>query len=127
MFWMARQYTRKVNPHGGVTYISLLHRIISPYSIVLTKVKQAVAMTEEEVNGDKGEVSGVSGVSGDKGGEMMERRVRRRKPGIVYLSSIPPNMNVARIREYFGKFGELGNVYLQVTDSGKYSRYKCIN
>jgi len=38
----------------------------------------------------------------------------RRQPGIIYLSSIPPYMNVTRIREVFGKYGTIGRVYLQL-------------
>ena len=49
----------------------------------------------------------------------MEKKPRRRKPGIVYLSSIPPNMNVAKIREYFNRFGALDRVFLQAVDKGE--------
>ncbi|XP_045125529.1 activator of basal transcription 1-like [Portunus trituberculatus] len=52
----------------------------------------------------------------ENGGEDEERRPKRRKPGIVYLSSIPPNMNVAKIRQYFTNFGELDRVFLQAVD-----------
>ncbi|XP_018336153.1 pre-rRNA-processing protein esf2-like [Agrilus planipennis] len=38
------------------------------------------------------------------------------KRGIIYLSSIPPYMNVIQIREIFGQFGKLGRVYLQLED-----------
>ncbi|KAJ8920605.1 hypothetical protein NQ315_004744 [Exocentrus adspersus] len=38
------------------------------------------------------------------------------KHGIIYLSSIPPYMNVSRIREIFGEFGTVGRVYLQLAD-----------
>lgn len=40
------------------------------------------------------------------------------KRGIIYLSSIPPYMNVTRIREVFGEFGTLGRVYLQLAEQG---------
>lgn len=52
------------------------------------------------------------------GDQSMEKRPKRRKPGIVYLSSIPPNMNVAKIREYFSRFGALDRVFLQAMDKG---------
>ncbi|KAJ3653259.1 hypothetical protein Zmor_012520 [Zophobas morio] len=39
------------------------------------------------------------------------------KRGIIYLSTIPPYMNVTRIREVFGEFGKIGRVYLQLADS----------
>ncbi|KAG0710098.1 Activator of basal transcription 1 [Chionoecetes opilio] len=56
----------------------------------------------------------------------MEERPKRRKPGIVYLSSIPPNMNVAKMREYFSKFGALDRMFLQAMDkdSSKGSKVK---
>lgn len=40
------------------------------------------------------------------------------KRGIIYLSSIPPYLNVSKIREVFGQFGKLGRVYLQLSDKG---------
>lgn len=40
------------------------------------------------------------------------------KRGIIYLSSIPPYMNVTKIREVFGEFGTVGRVYLQLADIG---------
>lgn len=40
------------------------------------------------------------------------------KRGIIYLSSIPPYMNVTRIREFFSEFGTVGRVYLQLADKG---------
>lgn len=53
------------------------------------------------------------------GEHSMEKKPKRRKPGIVYLSSIPPNMNVAKIREYFSRFGALDRVYLQAAEKGE--------
>lgn len=41
------------------------------------------------------------------------------KRGIIYLSTIPPYMNVTLIREYFGEFGTIGRVFLQLADTGK--------
>ncbi|XP_038208201.1 pre-rRNA-processing protein esf2-like [Zerene cesonia] len=38
---------------------------------------------------------------------------KTRKRGIIYLSTIPPYMNVAKIREIFSVFGEVGRIYLQ--------------
>jgi ESF2/ABP1 family protein len=35
------------------------------------------------------------------------------KAGIIYLSTIPPKMNVTQIREYFTAFGEVGRSFLQ--------------
>ncbi|XP_013191991.1 uncharacterized protein LOC106136092 [Amyelois transitella] len=42
---------------------------------------------------------------------------KTRKRGVVYLSTIPPFMNVAKIREIFSEFGDVGRIFLQ--PSGK--------
>lgn len=41
----------------------------------------------------------------------------RKKPGIVYLSSIPPGMNPQLIREFLGVHGEIGKSFLQPIES----------
>ncbi|KAK4880311.1 hypothetical protein RN001_008457 [Aquatica leii] len=38
------------------------------------------------------------------------------KRGIIYLSTIPPYMNVSRIRELFDEYGTVGRIYLQLGD-----------
>ena len=43
----------------------------------------------------------------------MERRRKRRKPGIVYLSCIPPGWNVSQTTMFFTQFGQVGRVFLQ--------------
>lgn len=40
------------------------------------------------------------------------------KRGIIYLSTIPPYMNVSKIREVFSEFGTVGRVYLQLAEKG---------
>jgi len=42
---------------------------------------------------------------------------KKKKPGIVYLSSIPPGMNPQLIRDYLGKHGDVGRMYLEPLDS----------
>lgn len=42
---------------------------------------------------------------------------KTRKRGIIYLSTIPPYMNVTKIREIFSQFGEVGRIYLQPSGS----------
>ncbi len=37
----------------------------------------------------------------------------KRKPGIVYLSSIPPGFNVSETTAFFGRFGLVDRVFLQ--------------
>lgn len=34
------------------------------------------------------------------------------KKGIIYLSKIPPHMNVTQLTEFMSRFGEIGRVYL---------------
>lgn len=41
---------------------------------------------------------------------------KKRKRGIVYLSSIPKYMNVALIKNLFGEYGSVGRVYLQLSE-----------
>lgn len=43
---------------------------------------------------------------------------KKKKRGIIYLSTIPPYMNVTKVREIFGQYGELGRVFLQLEDKG---------
>ena len=45
--------------------------------------------------------------------------VSKRKPGIVYIATIPEKMNVSKIREIFSQFGRLGNVYLELDKTSK--------
>lgn len=42
---------------------------------------------------------------------------KTRKRGIIYLSTVPPYMNVAKIREIFSEFGDVGRIYLQSSTS----------
>lgn len=42
------------------------------------------------------------------------------KKGIIYLSTIPPFMNVTQITEFFSDFGKVGRVYLQLADTGNF-------
>lgn len=46
-----------------------------------------------------------------------EKPKRRRKPGIVYLSSIPPGMNPQILRQFLSSHGEIGNCFLQPVES----------
>uniref|UniRef100_T1JGM3 Activator of basal transcription 1 n=1 Tax=Strigamia maritima TaxID=126957 RepID=T1JGM3_STRMM len=38
---------------------------------------------------------------------------RKIESGIIYLSTIPPTMNVKTIRQFFSKFGQTGNIFLK--------------
>ncbi|KRT79040.1 RNA binding protein, partial [Oryctes borbonicus] len=51
-------------------------------------------------------------------GTSSTKSIERKPPkrGIIYLSTIPPYMNVTKIREIFSEFGTVGRVYLQLAD-----------
>ena len=38
---------------------------------------------------------------------------KKKKPGIIYLSSIPPGFNVSCTIAFFSQFGKVGRVFLQ--------------
>jgi ESF2/ABP1 family protein len=42
---------------------------------------------------------------------------KNHKYGVIYLSYIPPGMSVKKVRDIFGRFGEIGRVYLEPTKS----------
>ncbi|CAL7942803.1 unnamed protein product [Xylocopa violacea] len=44
---------------------------------------------------------------------------KKRKRGIVYLSSIPKYMNIAKIRELLSVYGKTGRIYLQLANNGQ--------
>ncbi|XP_071441256.1 uncharacterized protein [Hetaerina americana] len=50
------------------------------------------------------------------------KKLKKRKHGIIYLSTIPKYMNVIKIREIFGQYGEVGRVFLQPAEQGKPSK-----
>lgn len=41
----------------------------------------------------------------------------KKKRGIIYLSTIPKYMNIAKIRDIFSTYGEVGRIYLQLADN----------
>lgn len=43
----------------------------------------------------------------------VDLNAKKRKKGIVYLSSIPKYMNVTKLRELLGEYGDIGRVFLQ--------------
>lgn len=49
--------------------------------------------------------------------ENVVKKKKIKKKGIIYLSTIPPYMNVAKIREIFGQYGDVGRIYLQPSAS----------
>lgn len=51
--------------------------------------------------------------------EVTEEKHKPSKRGLIYLSTIPPYMNVTKVREIFEQFGKVGRIYLQLADKGK--------
>lgn len=51
--------------------------------------------------------------------EVTEGKHKPSKRGLIYLSTIPPYMNVTKVREIFEQFGKVGRIYLQLADKGK--------
>jgi len=51
---------------------------------------------------------------------------KKRKPGIIYLSSVPNGMNVSQTTTFFAEFGRVGRIFLQPDKldkkTGKYNR-----
>jgi len=44
---------------------------------------------------------------------------RKKKPGIIFLSSIPTGMNVSQTTSFFSEFGKVGRVFLQPDSKGE--------
>lgn len=71
------------------------------------------AMTESPVDS-----STECGTIEEKPGQYVLKQVqpasenKRYKKGILYLSKIPPHMNVTQLTEFMSRFGEVGRVYL---------------
>jgi ESF2/ABP1 family protein len=45
---------------------------------------------------------------------------QRKKPGVIYLPSLPPYMNASKLRHLLEKQGKLGRIYLTPEDPTKY-------
>lgn len=63
--------------------------------------------------GDKGSKL-TNDIGLDRASDNTEKKIKKSpKPGIIYLSKIPPKMNVKRVRDYFTQFGDLNRSFLQ--------------
>lgn len=45
------------------------------------------------------------------------KTLKKKKPGIIYLGSLPPYMNVTKVKDIFSKFGTLGRIFLQPVET----------
>ncbi|EPT31996.1 pre-rRNA-processing protein, putative [Toxoplasma gondii ME49] len=68
--------------------------------------------TEKKQRSDTNGKNSASSSSGD-GPSLLVTKKRKREPGIVYISRIPPRMNRAALRRYFDRFGQLGRLHIQ--------------
>lgn len=70
-----------------------------------------MASVDGEDSSQDGSIANSTSDSGKGNKALIKKKTRKR--GIIYLSTIPPYMNVAKIREIFSEFGEVGRIYLQ--------------
>lgn len=47
----------------------------------------------------------------------LEKKAKR--SGVIYLSTIPPGMNVAKLREILSGYGKIGRIYLEPDKKGR--------
>lgn len=52
--------------------------------------------------------------------EPTPKKVKKHKPGIIYLSTVPYGMTSNAIKNYFSQFGEVRNVFFQLADRENY-------
>eukprot|EP00096_Caligus_rogercresseyi_P013817 TRINITY_DN6418_c0_g1_i1.p1 TRINITY_DN6418_c0_g1~~TRINITY_DN6418_c0_g1_i1.p1 ORF type:complete len:304 (-),score=140.43 TRINITY_DN6418_c0_g1_i1:249-1160(-) len=70
-----------------------------------------------------------SSSSGGKSKTALKKKIMKKKtlkkPGIIYLSSIPSGFNVSRTTAYFSELGQVGRVFLQpnIRDKSKYRSF----
>ncbi|XP_046427544.1 activator of basal transcription 1-like [Neodiprion fabricii] len=75
--------------------------------------------TDDENDSDKHEIESEgndndeNSVTSEVKHESISKPRRKKKRGIIYLSTIPKFMNVTKVREIFSEYGEIGRVYLQ--------------
>ncbi|KAK6618096.1 hypothetical protein RUM44_002538 [Polyplax serrata] len=53
-------------------------------------------------------------------------KLKKKKPGIIYLGTLPPYMNVTKVKELFSQYGTLGRLFLQpaITKAGRTNKKK---
>ncbi|KDQ71485.1 activator of basal transcription 1-like isoform X2 [Zootermopsis nevadensis] len=49
---------------------------------------------------------------------------KKRKCGILYISTLPPHMNVTKVREIFSLYGDIGRIFLQPAETGQEGKKK---
>lgn len=83
--------------------------------MVAAKAMPEIVAERVPENGTNFEANTDSLDNNSDSGKVLKKKTKKR--GIVFLSTIPPYMNVAKIREIFSKYGEIGRIYLQPSAS----------
>lgn len=55
----------------------------------------------------------VAGPSGVGTSSSTEKPLKKKKKGIIYISSIPKHMNVAILKDMLGQYAQVGRLFLQ--------------
>lgn len=79
-------------------------------------------------NSDSAESEPVAGPSGAGTSKSTVNPIKKKKKGIIYISSIPKHMNVAILRDMLGQYAQVGRIFLQPGKlPGKYFRLLTID
>lgn len=73
---------------------------------------------DEEMEMDQAESDGTDDGALEPETSGSKQKIKIRKKGIIYISSIPKHMNVAICREMMERFGEVGRIFLQPDSKG---------
>lgn len=65
---------------------------------------------DEQSDANEMDVAGPSGVN-DDANEV--KKPKKKKKGIIFISSIPKHMNVMIMREMLGQYAKIGRIFLQ--------------
>lgn len=84
-------------------------------------IKNVASDSENEQNSDSGNENETEDLEMNEEAEdetelveqKPEKKVKKKKPGIIYLSSIPQHMTVAIVRDFLNEYGEVGRIFLQ--------------
>lgn len=78
-----------------------------PEEVENSDEEQAMEGDEDKNSSDNEAETGPSGL------EVGEKAAKKKKRGIIYISSIPKHMNVTILREMLSERAKIGRIYLQ--------------
>lgn len=84
----------------------------------ILRIKQFSDSEEDEPTDDMEEDQQESQEPEASTHKQKEESIKKRKKGIIYISSIPKHMNVAICRELMERFGDVGRIFLQPDSKG---------